>query len=110
MSHPRLELLHKFPCMACEKDGNKQPNRTEAHHLVWFGKRRGHDYTIPLCGWHHRGEPLMFVSCTTMADLYGPSLARSKRAFVDRYGTEDQLLKEIDERIEPFVGYAGGTA
>jgi hypothetical protein len=101
----RLDALHAMPCLACEFEGNMlaQPMRTEAHHLVDKGTREhsgGHMATIPLCGWHHRGELPYRMSSAGMRALYGPSLAREKRDFVVAYGSERELLAITNARLE----------
>jgi Recombination enhancement, RecA-dependent nuclease len=98
----RLEIIHRLPCMACVKEGQAQPNRTEAHHVVSQSYRKhsgGHQATLPLCSWHHRSEPIMGQSKTEMGFIYGPSLETSKAFFVKRYGTELDLLANIDKVI-----------
>jgi hypothetical protein len=98
----RLDIIHRLPCLACVQEGQSQPNRTEAHHLVDKGYREhsgGDEATIPLCGWHHRGEPKKSHSKTEMGFIYGPSLATSKSFFVKRYGTERELLARVNDTI-----------
>lgn len=103
MQQVRLDRIHAMPCIACEKEKIKQPSRTEAHHLVDKGYRShsgGHDATIPLCGWHHRGEYVEYMTGREMHLVYGPSLARHKREFKYAYGTERELLALTDERLQ----------
>lgn len=108
----RLDALHDMPCIACEIEADwakqrgetplSQPMRTEAHHLTDKGYRShsgGHMATIPLEGWHHRGELLYPLSEREMKQLYGPSLALHKREFKATYGSERDLLAIIDQRL-----------
>lgn len=93
----RLEILSRLPCVACYP--YDQPNRTEVHHLVDMGTRKlsgGHMATIPLDSWHHRGIPPRGMQAAEATLKHGPSLALNKRAFVERYGTERELLGRID--------------
>lgn len=93
----RLDLLHRMQCVVC----GAWP--AEAHHIVDNGYRRlsgGHQATIPLCPWHHRGDPLADVTVTATKELLGPSLALHKRQFVARFGTERQLLARVNEIIQ----------
>lgn len=99
----RLDRIHAMPCPPCEKEKIAQPSRTEAHHLVDKGTRAlsgGHDATIPLCGWHHRGECVEYMSGREMKLVYGPSLKLHKREFIARYGTEREQLAVTDERLK----------
>lgn len=99
----RLAILARLPCMCCVVMGRNQPSRTTIHHLVDKGTRvlsGGHMATLPLCGWHHVGRQANGMTRVMMAAKYGPSLALQKKAFVERYGTERELLKRIDGLLE----------
>ena len=93
----RLSRLKEMPCIVC----GRRP--VEIHHLVDNGYRRlsgGHSSTIPLCIWHHRGEPDYWQSKKSMAQSHGPSLATSKRAFVERFGSERELLAKVNALLD----------
>lgn len=112
MDEARYEALMAIGCLACKVEGCIQPLRTEAHHLVDNGYRRlsgGDDATIPLCGWHHRGEPSPGLTGRLMRNLYGPSLATDKKAFVAKYGKERYLLGLTDDLIKPRDSNAATT-
>lgn len=82
-------------CAACRKRGHMR--YADAHHILDGGRRISHSHTIPLCSWHHKGmEP--GVSDQECENMLGPSLARSKRAFIAEFGTETELLEETDSR------------
>lgn len=94
----------RFPdvgCIACRRDGRRN-DQTQVHHLNVGGragqKRRGDDFTIPLCAWHHQGQAP--VSSMLARSLYGPSLAHESKAFRQRYGTDGELLALTNELIE----------
>jgi hypothetical protein len=92
----RSEHVRALPCIACQIEGIQQPAPTEEHHLNLGGKagqkRRGDDYSIPLCAWHHRGDPAKGMTADLTTYTYGPSLARSSKLFRFTYGSDDQLL------------------
>ena len=77
-----------YGCIACEKDGLVRP--AEIHHIrkhTGLGLR-DHDKILPLCPKHHR---------------YGKiSIHLGKKAFIEKYGTEEQLAKQVRERIEEW--------
>jgi hypothetical protein len=110
----RFDQLKLHGCIACKKDGYPYVP-AEMHHLV-EGYRLGHDFTIPLCAWHHRQVPDIPVKKPSVAktdEIRGPSLV-SKRRFIDHYGTERQLLEEINiflerSRIERNSKLNGGS-
>jgi hypothetical protein len=80
----------------------EQPLPTTVHHLVDNGYRihsGGHMATINICQWHHMGTLLYPLSSREMRQLYGPSLALSKRVFTALYGSERDLLAIIDARL-----------
>jgi hypothetical protein len=104
-----LDTIHDVACCACRLEGVSQPNKTEAHHLVDRGNRilsGGHDATLPLCGWHHRGDVRgcqVLCNPPTMANaekVYGPSLAMNKKAFKAKYGSERELLEQFNATTE----------
>lgn len=102
----RLDAIHAMPCAACVKQKCRQPSRTEAHHWVGKGYRKhsgGHQTTLPLCGWHHRGDTRGCFDAPRISQAtvkYGPSLAVNKKEFVAAYGTELELLAETDRQLE----------
>lgn len=90
----RYQALQDYGCMCCRKIGLIE--QAEIHHIT-EGYRLGNDFTLPLCPWHHRGMPPHgFTSKKRAAKIYGPSLAENKKLFVEIYGTEKQLLEEIN--------------
>lgn len=99
----RLDIIHRLPCLACVQEGCQQPSKTEAHHLVDKGTRKlsgGHQATLPICGWHHRGEPAWDSSVRGMKAYYGPSMFHHGKEFTERYGTQRQLLARTNAVIK----------
>ena len=97
--------VKSLPCLACRLYGvYKQPYPTQEHHLNLGGmagqKRRGDDYSIPLCEWHHVGRKHTDIDLEAMTALYGPSLARQSKKFREVFGKDDDLLKLTDEQLE----------
>lgn len=93
----RFDALRAIGCVCCRKnelDGrfNKAYLPVELHHLNGGGhhgqKRRGDEFTVPLCVWHHRGIGLG----SYMKAMYGPSWAKGSKPFRAVYGTDDELL------------------
>jgi hypothetical protein len=74
----------------------------DVHHLV-EGYRLGNQYTIPLNPWFHRGVTVDNCSQADMERIYGPSLAKNKRAFVDTFGTERQLLEKVNAMVDSIM-------
>lgn len=93
--HRRYTRLVELGCIACRKRGHW--SAPDVHHLNLGGhagqKRRGWEYTIPLCPAHHRG--VMWRE-----EDHGPSLAMHPRRFREVFGTDDQLLAEVDALLE----------
>lgn len=102
----RLDKVHSMACICCELAGvaGLQPSKTEAHHLVDGGDRAksgGHSATLPLCGWHHRAACGPYERPSQMLCGFGPSLKHQggKGKFVERWGTERELLAMVNERL-----------
>lgn len=96
--------VKRLPCVACQLWGvYQQPFATEAHHLNLDGKagqkRRGDEFQIPLCRYHHQGHLLTNVDSRAMAALYGPSLARQSKKFREAFGSDDSLLARTNDML-----------
>jgi hypothetical protein len=94
--------LQDAGCICCAKEGFKDVP-VDVHHLVDNGYRKhsgGDKATLPLCPWHHRGVPPGGLSAAEAEKRAGPSMARNKKRFIQRYGTERELLAETNQRIE----------
>lgn len=92
-------LKNHYGCAACRHLGISG-HTVEIHHLV-EGYRLGHQFTIPLCIWHHRGErENLAVTMERMRQFFGPSLAREKKAFVSKFGSERELLEEVNRWLD----------
>lgn len=92
----RMRLLkEEVGCMACRLDGLGYVP-PDIHHLLSGGRRIGHDATVPLCPWHHRGVRALVV--------IGPSLANSPRDFHRAYGSDQELLEMTNTILEKVEG------
>ncbi|MGH7239778.1 MAG: Ref family recombination enhancement nuclease [Candidatus Saccharimonadales bacterium] len=91
----RFDQLQAVGCIAHRLDG-KPGVPSQIHHI----KQGNHQKTLPLCEWHHVGQQLDGMSQRAMLDLFGPSLAKQKKAFVARYGTEFDLLEKVNLLID----------
>lgn len=103
----RMDTITDIGCIVCAALGHGYMP-CQVHHLLVGGKhgqkRRGHDFTIGLCPWHHVGEPMAGLSHSACADRYGPSYAREPRRFRAEIGRDDYLLDLqntlIDQHLE----------
>lgn len=113
----RMARLKEMPCMACHQLSivpelekvwstffgsvfGSVCGPTEVQHLIRGNKRRGHMATIPLGAWHHRGIPQEGFSADDMKLIWGPSLARSSKAFHAAFGSDDELLARTNKLLE----------
>ena len=81
-----MDKMVNYGCVACHKDNIY--SEAEIHHIRNHTglALRDHDKILPLCPKHHR---------------YGKiSIHLGKKAFIEKYGTEEQLAKQVRERIE----------
>ena len=84
-----MEAVANYGCIACEIDGLLSP--AEVHHIrkhTGMGLRPSHFDILPLCASHHRTGKI--------------SVHLGKKAFIEKYGTEQQLQKLVRERIEKW--------
>ena len=97
----RFARLQRIGCVACLQESIS--SQADIHHIVDTGYRKhsgGDDSTIPLCPYHHRGLLPDGMSLADAEQMYGPSLALSKREFVTRFGSERALLLFVDHLLE----------
>lgn len=79
-------------CQACRKMGFPG-TPAEIHHIragTGKGQRASHYDAIPLCPAHHRGTMHPAV----------PSIHLDKNAFIEQFGTEQELLAEVKELLK----------
>ena len=89
LERERLQAVADMPCYACFIDGKE--NSSEVHHIrkhTGMGLRPSHTRILPLCSVHHRTGKI--------------SVHLGKKAFIERYGTEEYLEKKLRERIEEW--------
>ena len=85
-----MNEVSNYGCIACEIDG-KVSVPCEIHHIrkhTGMGLRPPHTKILPLCASHHRTGKI--------------SVHLGKKAFEKKYGTEEQLEKQLRERIKQW--------
>ena len=84
-----MQQVADYGCIACQIDGVVKP--AEIHHIrkhTGMGLRPSHKRILPLCSVHHRTGKI--------------SVHLGKKAFIEKYGTEQYLQKKIKQRIEEW--------
>lgn len=73
----------------------------EIHHLTTGGKhgqkRRGHEFSIGLNSWSHRGVPMEGWTKDDCRETFGPSYALEPRLFREQIGDDETLLAYQNE-------------
>lgn len=99
----RFDAIKEIGCLVARAQGMGYVP-CEIHHMTLGGKhgqkRRGHDFTIGLNPWSHRGEAFGGMSSDTCLKLFGPSYAREPRRFRQEIGSDDYLLDLQNTLIE----------
>jgi hypothetical protein len=98
----RLSGLREIGCIACCEPGYMRWP-VEVHHLTNAGRRLGHQHTIPLCEWHHRGVLDFGFTRTSMRETFGPSLADGSKPFHKKYGSDRKLLRMTNRLLRQFM-------
>lgn len=83
-----MNRITDYGCIACRKDGIHD-SPASVHHIVQGNRRMGHLFTLPLCYAHHQGGGLGGV----------PSVHQAKATFTKRYGSELELLAELQVQL-----------
>ena len=106
----RMDLIVEGGCICCWEFAELGVP-CEVHHLTEGGHhgqlRRGHAFTVGLCGWHHRGswdyatwEAIGRPAGKVYASAaVGPSYARTPNAFREAFGGDDVLLQLQSRRL-----------
>ena len=94
----RFMLMQDIGCIACRM-GGRGGIPSDIHHILTGGRRTSHSETIPLCIWHHRGLTVGGLGIHEMDMLLGPSMAIEKRKFTHRFGTEVELLEQVNKLL-----------
>jgi len=87
-----LSRVAALGCVACYLQGTPG-TPAEIHHPRagrGKGQRASHMDGIPLCPMHHRGTVHPAI----------PSIHLAKRAFIKRFGTEEELLQLVQQLID----------
>ena len=100
----RFEAIKLETGCVCCRLSNATYVQPEIHHLLSGGRRRGHDLTIGLCGWHHRGVASQDTTSAWLRQYAGPSLAHGSKPFHAHFGSDEVLLAE-QERLLCRVGF-----
>lgn len=86
----RFEKLRALGCICCKKAGSGY-RAPDIHHILSGGFRIGDHASLPLCPEHHR-----FPSTGAVV---GPSLADGSKVFAAKWGSQMELLAEVNRLI-----------
>ena len=94
----RFEKLIELGCICCRKNFGMW-RMPEIHHIIDGGRRLGHDQTLPLCRYHHQGQyPDETSTFSMLLDAgWGPPGPPGRRDWVAEFGTELDLLRQLDQ-------------
>ena len=103
----RFDNMKDLGCIACILDGEIEPfgigYAPDLHHMLSGGHRIGHEATVPLCQWHHKGvlnDGLNHSEAYLLKHI-GPSWHKHRRAFRERYGSDAELIETVNKYLEP---------
>lgn len=83
-----MRRITDYGCVACRKHGIEDVPAS-VHHIIQGNRRMGHLFTLPLCYAHHQGGGLGGI----------PSVHQAKQSFVKKYGSELELLAELQQTL-----------
>lgn len=101
----RFADLWDIGCIACRLAHGEWVAPEMDHRNVgdFAGMKRtagGHDDTLPLCCWHHRGIPWDLWTADACRLFAGPSKQLHKRQFIEQFGTIDELYAALAKMLE----------
>jgi len=98
-------LKNHCPCICCML-ATMKVSFPEIHHITDCGRRKGHDFTLSLCPYHHRGamewQGAHHRNKQQLIGEFGPSLAHGKRTFAEMFGGEMFLLSLQNDILEAY--------
>ncbi len=99
----RMAAIKASGCILCLLAAGKT-KAPDVHHLTSGSRRRGHQYTLGWCPYHHRGLIPDEHTKQSMSGLVGPSYAWGRRGFAEFFGSDDLLLKIQNLILKHFNG------
>jgi len=101
----RMDMIKEVGCLVARLRGYDWVY-PEIHHLTADGRhgspRRGHDFTIGLNPWSHRGEILEYYTEDQCLRMFGPSFAKDPNGFREAIGDDEYLLQCQNEMLEAY--------
>lgn len=99
----RFEAIKELGCLVAHILGLEWVP-CEIHHMTTGGrhgqKRLGHEVSIGLNPWSHRGVPFNGWTSRECEELFGPSYAREPRKFRATFGNDAELLARQNELLK----------
>lgn len=92
----RFQAIKEIGCIPCRMLGYYNVP-CDIQHCISGGKRRGHSYSYGCCPYHHRN--VTDLDKETAYRIFGPSLATNKKEFIERFGSDDELIAEQNRLI-----------
>lgn len=113
----RFAAMEATGCVVCRVFFERPCTPGDVHHVLRGGRRIGHQATICLHPWYHRGNPpevryagrIVQLTVAEAERRYGPSLARNRLAFEARFGTEEELLEMQDAVLGAYWALTDGV-
>lgn len=98
----RFQHIYDLGCLPCRLTGIvEQP--CQIQHVLCGGRRVSHKHSYGSCPWHHVGEPLQGLTTQETYRMLGPSFKLHKKEFVERFGTEEELIEMQDILLEKYL-------
>lgn len=98
----RVEIIKEIGCICCLMEGLGK-RYCEWDHLTISGFTQGHNFSIGICPWHHRGICEEDMTSSMMLAKYGPSKAKGSKTFHQKYGYQEFLLGYQNKLIEDYI-------
>jgi hypothetical protein len=103
----RFAAIRGIGCIVCRAAGAAYRVECQIHHLKSGNVRRGHQFTVGLCPWHHMAAPFAFHTHAECRIAYGPSLAEGVKPFREYIrtlgigdGSDDAMLEHQNTLLD----------
>ena len=103
----RFAELHDIGCIACRLRGvgwvPPEMDHRNVGDLAGMPRTEGgHDDTLPLCCWHHRGISHQGYGKAESLKIFGPSKQLHKKLFIETFGTIDELYQQLNAMLDRY--------
>jgi hypothetical protein len=99
----RFQVIQDIGCIACIMKTGIFHTPPQIHHQLDHGRRISHSHSVGLCPWHHDGIIDTDHGQDFIRKMKGPSMKFEPAAFVEEFGTDEEMLEYQNALITKYL-------